>query len=55
VTLVGPMPAEINTITVYASSLLAGSPTPDAGRALLAYLARPQFRAKFAAAGLDYR
>jgi len=55
VTLVGPMPAEINKVTVYASSLLAGSPTPDAGRALLAYLARPEFRPKFAAAGLDYR
>jgi molybdate transport system substrate-binding protein len=55
VTLVGPMPAEINKVTVYASSLLAGGPTPDAGRALLAYLARPEFRAKFAAAGLDYR
>jgi molybdate transport system substrate-binding protein len=55
VTLVGPMPAEINKITVYASALLAGAPTPDAGRALLAYLARPEFRPKFAAAGLDYR
>jgi molybdate transport system substrate-binding protein len=55
VTLVGPMPTEINKITVYASSLLAEAPTPDAGRALLAYLARPEFRAKFAAAGLDYR
>jgi molybdate transport system substrate-binding protein len=55
VTLVGPMPAEINKVTVYASSLLAGSPTPDAGRALLTYLARPEFRPKFAAAGLDYK
>jgi len=55
VTLVGPMPAEINKVTVYASSVLTGAPTPDAGRALVAYLARPEFRPKFAAAGLDYK
>lgn len=55
VVLVGPMPAELNKVTVYAGSMLASSPTPDAGRAFLAYLARPEFRAKFAAAGLDYR
>jgi molybdate transport system substrate-binding protein len=55
VTLVGPLPAEINKVTVYASSLLGGAPAPDAGRALLMYLARPEFRPKFAAAGLDYR
>jgi molybdate transport system substrate-binding protein len=55
VTFVGPMPAEINKVTVYTSSLLTGAATPDAGRAFLAYLARPEFRPKFAAAGLDYK
>ncbi len=55
VVLVGPLPAELNKITVYASALLTSSPTPDAGRAFLAYLARPEFRAKLAAAGLDYK
>ena len=55
VVLVGPLPAELNKVTVYAGSMLASSPTPDAGRAFLAYLARPEFRAKFAAAGLDYK
>jgi len=55
VTLVGPMPAEINKVTVYTSSLLTGAPTPDAGRTFLAYLARTEFRPKFAAAGLDYK
>jgi molybdate transport system substrate-binding protein len=55
VVLVGPLPAELNKITVYAGSLLASGPTPDAGRAFLAYLMRPEFRAKFAAAGLDYK
>ena len=55
VTLVGPLPPEINKITTYTGALLASSPTPDAGRAFLAYLARPEFRSKFAAAGLDYK
>jgi len=55
VTLVGPLPAEVNRVTTYAGALLASSPTPEAARAFLAYLARPDFRAKFAAAGLDYK
>jgi molybdate transport system substrate-binding protein len=55
VTLVGPLPAEINRVTTYTGALLASSPMPDAGRAFLAYLARPEFRPKFAAAGLDYK
>jgi len=55
VTLVGPLPAEVNKVTTYAGALLASSPTPEAARAFLAYLARPDFRAKFAAAGLDYK
>ena len=55
VTLVGPLPAEINRVTTYAGALLASSPSPDAARAFLAYLGRPEFRSKFAAAGLDYK
>jgi molybdate transport system substrate-binding protein len=55
VTLVGPLPAEINKVTTYTGATLVSSPTPDAGRAFLAYLSRPEFRAKFAAAGLDYK
>jgi molybdate transport system substrate-binding protein len=53
VTLVGPLPAEINRVTTYAGALVASGPSPDAGRAFLAYLGRPEFRPKFAAAGLD--
>jgi molybdate transport system substrate-binding protein len=55
VVVVGPLPAELNKITTYSGSLLTSSVTPDAARAFLAYLARPEFRARFAAAGLDYR
>ena len=55
VTLVGPLPAQVNKITTYAGGLVASSASPDAARALLTYLARPEFRPKFAVAGLDYK
>jgi molybdate transport system substrate-binding protein len=53
VTLVGPLPAEINRVTTYAGALVTSGPSPDAARAFLTYLGRPEFRPKFAAAGLD--
>jgi len=42
-------------VTVYSAGLAARSPSPDAARAFIAFLARPAFKPKFAAAGLDYR
>ena len=53
VVVVGPLPAELNKVTTYSSSLLPSA--SEAGRAFHAYLARPEFRSKFAAAGLDYK
>ena len=55
VTLVGPLPKEFQKITTYSGGVTARSEHADAARALLAFLARPAFKAKFAAAGLDYR
>ena len=55
VTLVGPLPKELQKITTYSGGLAAKSAAPDAARTLLAFLARPAFKAKFAAAGLDYK
>jgi molybdate transport system substrate-binding protein len=55
VTLVGPLPKELQKVTTYSAGLAARSAAPEATRALLAFLARPEFKAKFAAAGLDYR
>jgi molybdate transport system substrate-binding protein len=55
VTLVGPLPKELQKITTYSGGLAARSTAPEAARAWLAFLARPAFKAKFAAAGLDYR
>jgi aerobic carbon-monoxide dehydrogenase large subunit len=55
VTLVGPLPRELQKITTYSAGLGTRSAHPAAARAFLAFLARPAFRARFAAAGMDYR
>ena len=55
VTLVGPLPRELQKVTVYSGGLAAKAAQPEAARAFLAFLTRPAFKSKLAAAGLDYR
>ncbi|MBI3637236.1 MAG: substrate-binding domain-containing protein [Candidatus Rokubacteria bacterium] len=55
VTLVGPLPKELQKVTVYSGGIAAKAPSPELARAFLDFLARADFRPKFAAAGLDYR
>jgi len=55
VTLVGPLPKELQKITIYAAGLAAKSTATDAARTFIAYLTTPASKAKFAAAGLDYK
>lgn len=55
VTLVGPLPGDLQKITVYSAGLSAGGAALEAAQAFIAFLARPAFKARFAAAGLDYR
>jgi molybdate transport system substrate-binding protein len=55
VVLVGPLPADLQKVTVYSAGLAARSASPEAARAFIAFITRPAFKAKFAAAGLDYR
>ena len=55
VTLVGPLPAALQKVTTYSAGLAVRSAAPEAARAWLSFLARPAFKAKFAAAGLDYK
>lgn len=55
VKLVGPLPTELQKITVYSAGLATGSAAPDAARAYITFLTSPPVKAKFAAAGLDYR
>lgn len=55
VVMVGPLPADLQKTTVYSAGLAARSTHPAAARAFVAFLTRPAFKAKFAAAGLDYK
>jgi len=55
VVLVGPLPKDLQKITVYSAGLAATSANADAARTLLVFLARQAFKQKFAAAGLDYK
>ena len=55
VTLVGPLPRELQTITVYAAGITVSSTSKPAAAAFVAFLARPEFKPKLAAAGLDYK
>jgi molybdate transport system substrate-binding protein len=55
VALVGPLPPDLQKVTVYAAGVAARSASPENARAFIAFLARPAFKAKFAEAGLDYK
>ncbi len=55
VTLVGPLPRDLQKITTYSAVLSTQAATPAAARAFIAFMTRPSFKAKFAAVGLDYR
>ena len=55
VTLVGPLPKELQKTTVYAAGVTVASAAPPESRAFVAFLARPDFKPKLAAAGLDYK
>src|SRR5215470_12936078 len=55
VVLVGPLPGDLQKVTVYSAGLASRSASPAAGRAFIVFLTRPAFRPKFAAAGLDYK
>ena len=49
----GPLPAEIQNITIYAAALHAGSASPNAAQALIAFLTTPQAAASIRKIGLD--
>jgi molybdate transport system substrate-binding protein len=55
VTLVGPLPRELQKYTTYSAGIATKSASPELARAFIDYVMRPQFRPKFAAGGLDYR
>jgi len=55
VTLVGPLPKELQKTTIYSAAIATKSENKDAARAFISYLVSPPIKAKFAQAGLDYR
>ena len=55
VTLVGPLPTELQKVTIYSAGLAAKAATPEAARAFIAFLTTPPIKEKFATAGLDYQ
>jgi molybdate transport system substrate-binding protein len=55
VVVVGALPKDLQMVSVYAAGVTSRSAQPEAARAFVAFLARPEFRSRFAQAGMDYR
>jgi molybdate transport system substrate-binding protein len=54
-TLVGPLPRDLQKVTVYSVALPARGTTTEPAKAFVEFMARPAFKARLAAAGLDYK
>ena len=55
VTLVGPLPKQLQKVTVYSAGVAVASAAKPEAQAFVTFLARPDFKSKLAAAGLDYK
>ena len=53
VEVVGPLPAEVQRVTVFSAAAAAGSPNPSGGRALIAFLSSPAASAAIEKSGMD--
>ena len=51
--LVGPLPPDIQNYTSYDAALISNAPSADAAKAFLTYLATPEAKQIFAAAGIE--
>jgi molybdate transport system substrate-binding protein len=51
--IVGPLPADLQKITVFSAGIATGSKEPDAGRALIKFLASPAARDALVKSGLE--
>ncbi|SNT39268.1 molybdate transport system substrate-binding protein [Tardiphaga sp. OK246] len=51
--IVGPLPAELQKITVFSAGLASNAPQPDAGKALIAFLSSKQAALVIVASGLE--
>jgi len=53
VEVVGPLPAEVQRVTVFSAATATGSANPTGGRALMAFLSSPAASAAIAKSGMD--
>jgi molybdate transport system substrate-binding protein len=53
VDVVGPLPAEVQRVTVFSAAVGADSPNPSGGRALIAFLSSPAAATAIAKSGMD--
>jgi molybdate transport system substrate-binding protein len=51
--IVGPLPAELQKITIFSAGIASVSKEPDAGKALIKFLASPAARAEIVKSGMD--
>jgi len=51
--IVGPLPAELQKITVFSAGIAGGSKEPEAGKALIKFLASPQACDEITKSGMD--
>ncbi|MGH6710855.1 MAG: substrate-binding domain-containing protein, partial [Bradyrhizobium sp.] len=51
--IVGPLPDELQKITVFSAGIAAVSKEPDAGKALIKFLASPAARPEIVKSGMD--
>jgi molybdate transport system substrate-binding protein len=51
--IVGPLPDELQKITMFSAGIASVSKEPEAGKALIKFLASPAARAELAKSGLD--
>ena len=54
-TLVGPLPRELQKVTVYSAALPTRATITEPAKAFVEFMTRPTFKARLAAAGLDYK
>ena len=54
-TLVGPLPRELQKITVYSAALPTRAAATEPAKGFVEFMARPVFKTRLAAAGLDYK
>jgi molybdate transport system substrate-binding protein len=51
--LVGPLPPDVQNYTSYGAALMSNSPSPDAAKAFMAFLATPVAKEAFVSAGIE--